>query len=184
MRFHLYQFSDKTGNFDFLGQNLLKNAFWCHNFKNISLDLESASLRYFVHQFSNKMDNFEYLGPNLPKTGFWGQNSKYLNLDLESASIFRQSKQIWIFGSKFAQKWILGSEFQKSNSGFGINSSTISCVSIFSQNGHLVFRPKFGEIPQLCAIFWFKYCWGCCRELGGGRWRWVAQFSNTLWWHI
>ena len=74
-----------------------------------------------------------------------------------------------------------GVRFQKSNSGFGINTSTISCLPIFSQNGqHLVFRPKFWEIAQLCAIFWFKYCWGCCRELGGGwnqlgggGWRWV-----------
>ena len=35
------------------------------------------------------------------------------------------------------------------------------------------FWPKFGEIAQLRAIFWFKYCWGCCRELGGGGWSWV-----------
>ena len=42
------------------------------------------------------------------------------------------------------------------------------------------FWPKFGEIAQLRAIFWFKYCWGCCRELGGdwnelggAGWSWV-----------
>ena len=72
----------------------------------------------------------------------------------------------------------------------------------------LNFRPKFGEIVQLRAIFWFEYCWGCCRELGGGwnelggggwswvevemswvevdgaGWSWVelgARFSNTHW---
>ena len=104
-----------------------KNGFWCQNFKNLSLDLKSASLRYYVYQFSDKMG-----------------------------------------------KWILPLEFQKSNYGFGINTSTISCVPIFSQNGQLVFRPRFGEIAQLCAaIFWFKYRWGCCRELGGCGWRWV-----------
>ena len=66
--------------------------------------------------------------------------------------IFRQNGQLWIFGPKFAQKWILGLE-------------------IWS---------KFGKIAQLRAIFWFKYCWGCCRELGGGwnelgggGWSWV-----------
>ena len=86
----------------------------------------------------------------------------------------------WIFGHKFAQKWILGS----------ISTSNIPCVPIFIQNGQLlIFRPKFGEIVQLRAIFWFKYCWGCCRELGGdwneldgGGWRWVevgAWFSNN-----
>ena len=94
---------------------------------------------------------------------------------------FKQNEELWIFGPKFAQKLMLELEFQKSNSGFGISTFTISCVSIFSQNGqHLVSRPKFGEIAQLCAIVWFKYCWGCFRELGrgwneldGARWRWV-----------
>ena len=111
-------------------------------------------------------------------------------LEILCAPIFRQNGQLWIFGPKFAQKWILGSEFQKSKSGFGINTSKIPCVPIFSQNGQfLIFRPKFGEVAQLRAIFWFKYCWGCCRELGGswnelsgGGWSWVevaARFSNT-----
>ena len=74
----------------------------------------------------------------------------------------------------------------------------IPCVPILSQNRQLLFfLPKFGEIAQLSAIFWFKYCWRCCRELdggcnvlGGGGWSWVevemswvelgARFSNTL----
>ena len=54
-------------------------------------------------------------------------------------------------------------------------------VLIFSQNEQpLIFLPKFGEIAQLCAIFWLKYRGECCRELGGGwnglgegRWSWV-----------
>ena len=135
-------------------------------------------MRYQVYQFSDKTDNFEFLGPNLPKNGFWDQNFKNLSLDLESASLRCYVHQ---FSDKFAQKWILGSEFQKSKSGFGINTSNIPCVPVFSQNGQLlIFWPKFGEIAQLCAIFWFKYCWGCCRELGGGwneldggGWSWV-----------
>ena len=102
-------------------------------------------------------------------------------LEILCVPIFRQNGQLWLFGPKFAQKWILGSEFQKSKSGFGINTSNIPCVPIFSQNGQLlIFWPKFGEIAQLHAIFWFKYCWGCCRELGGGwnelggsGWSWV-----------
>ena len=90
-------------------------------------------------------------------------------LEIPCVPIFRQNGQLWIFGPKFAQKWILGSKFQKSKSGFGINTSNIPCVPIFSQNGQLlIFGPKFGEIAQLRAIFWFKYCWGCCRELDGG----------------
>ena len=37
LRYHVYQFSDKMGNFQFLGP---KNGFWGRNFKNLSLDLE------------------------------------------------------------------------------------------------------------------------------------------------
>ena len=106
-------------------------------------------------------------------------------LEIPCVPIFRQNGQLWIFGPKFAQKWILGSEFQKSKSGFGINTSNIPYVPIFSQNRQLlIFRPKFGEIAQLRAIFWVKYCSGCCRELGGGEWSWVelgARFSNHAW---
>ena len=123
------QFSGK----DFFYPNLPINEFWGWNFKNLSLDSESALSRCRVCQFSDKTDNFEFLGPNLPKNAFWGRN------------------------------------FKKSKSGFEVNSSNIPCVPIFSQNGKLLnFGPKFGEIAQLRAIFWFKYCRGCCRKLGGG----------------
>ena len=87
LRYQVYQFSDKTENFEFLDPNLPKNGFWGRNFKNLSLDSESASLRCYVHQFSDKTDNFEFLGPNLPKNGFWGQNLKNLSLDSESVSL-------------------------------------------------------------------------------------------------
>ena len=98
-------------------------------------------MRYHVYQFSDKTDNFEFLGPNVPKNGFWVRISK------------------------------------------------IPYVSIFSQNGQLlIFWPKFGEIAKLRAIFWFKYCWGCCRELGGswnelggGGWSLVEFFIRATW---
>ena len=61
------QFSDKTNNIDFLGPNLPKNGFWGCNFKNLSLDWESAPPKYHVSQFSVKMNNFEYFGLNLGK---------------------------------------------------------------------------------------------------------------------
>ena len=103
-------------------------------------------------------------------------------LEILGAPIFRQNEQLWIFGPKFTQKWILGCEFQKSKSAFRINTSNIPCVPIFSQNGKLlIFWSKFGEIVQLRGTFWFKYCWGCCRELDGGWneldgsvWSWVG----------
>ena len=110
-------------------------------------------------------------------------------LEIPCVPIFRQNGQLWIFGPKFAQKWILGSKFRKSKSVFGINTSNIPCVPIFSQNGKvLIFLSKFGEIVQLHATFWFKYCWGCCRELGGdwnelggAEWSWVEVERSWVW---
>ena len=78
----------------------------------------------------------------------------------------------------------MGSGFQKSKSGFGINTSKIPCMPFFIQNGHiLIFCSKFGEIAQLRVIFWFKYCSVFCRELveaemsqvevDGSGWSWV-----------
>ena len=89
---------------------------------------------------------------------------------------------------KFAQKWNLGSKFQKSKSEFGINTSNISCMSIFRENGQLlIFWSKFGETAKLGAIFWSQYCWGCCRKLcgdwkklGGGEWSWVEVEMSWL----
>ena len=55
--------------------------------------------------------------------------------------------QLKLFELKFAQKWVLGLEFQTPKSGFGITTCKISCEPIFSQNEQLlVFQPKFGEI--------------------------------------
>ena len=68
-------------------QNLPKNGFGGRNFKNLSLDSESASLRYYKYQFSDKTNNFQFLGSNLSKNGFWGHNFKNLCLDSESASL-------------------------------------------------------------------------------------------------
>ena len=59
------QFSGKKDNFDFFGPNLPKNGFWGWNFKNLSLDLESAPPRYHECQFSVKMENFKFFGLNL-----------------------------------------------------------------------------------------------------------------------
>ena len=64
MRYHVYQFSDKTDNFD-------PNLFWPKFAKKIIFGLEiqktnagkkkSASLRYHVYQFLDKTDNFNFL---------------------------------------------------------------------------------------------------------------------------
>ena len=72
-------FQTKWTTLSFWAQ-ICPNGFFVSNFKNVSLDSESAPPRYHVSQFSVKIDNFEF------------------------------------------------------------------------------FQPKFGEIAQLRAIFWFEYC--------------------------
>ena len=58
-----------------------------------------------------------------------------------------QTKQTTLnFWAKFVQKWILGSKFQKSKSGFGISILEIPCAPIFRQNGLLWnYGPKFAQ---------------------------------------
>ena len=84
---------------DFLSPNLPKNGFWSKNFKNLSLVLKSASLRYYVYQFSDKRDNFEFLDTNLPKNWCWGKNFKNLILD---------SDLHYIMCANFQSKWTFG----------------------------------------------------------------------------
>ena len=52
------------------------------NFKIISPDSESASLRFCVNQFSDKTNNFEILDPNFLYSELWGRNIKNRSLDL------------------------------------------------------------------------------------------------------
>ena len=62
----MYQFLEKTSNFDFLGPNLLKNKLWKWDFKNLSQGSESAPPIYHICQFLVKMDNFDIFGLNYP----------------------------------------------------------------------------------------------------------------------
>ena len=113
--------------------------------------------------FQAKRDNFNFLDPNLPKNGFRVGNSKtnvWIRISILDRHImctnFRQNEPFWLYQHIFAQKWILSSEFQKSKSWFRISTSKIPCVPIFSQNEQLwVFWPKFREMAQFRAIFWF-----------------------------
>ena len=66
----------------------LKNGFWGWNFKNLSLDSESAPPTYLVGQSSVKMDKFGFFGLNLGKL----------------------SNYVWYFGSNIvegvAESWV------------------------------------------------------------------------------
>ena len=133
------QFSDKVDDFEFLGQNLPKNAFWGRNFKNLCLDSKSVSLRYYVHQFSDKTDNFDFSSLKLPKNGFSGRNFKNLSFHSGSASSrylwtnFERKATILNFWAQIYPKLILGLKFQKYKSGFRSSILEILCVPIFRQ---------------------------------------------------
>ena len=111
-------------------------------------------MRYHIYQFSGKMDNFKFLGPNLPRNRFWGWKFKNLRQGSESASLRYYVHQFSdkTYRSEFLgqicpkQKWILGSKFQKSKTGFGISILRHYCAPIFRQNRQLwIFEPKFAQ---------------------------------------
>ena len=117
----MYQFLDKTDNFEFLDPNLPKSGFGGQNFKNLILDSESTSLSYYVHQFSDKTNNFAFLDPNLPKNGFWGRSFKNLSLDSESAPPIYHVCQVSVKMDNF--------------SFFGVNLGKLpNCVQYFGSN--------------------------------------------------
>ena len=53
-----HQLPEKTKNFEFLGLNLPQKRLWCRDFKNVSLDLESASLRLLGAEISRQKGQF------------------------------------------------------------------------------------------------------------------------------
>ena len=68
----------------------------------------------------------------------------------------------------------MGSEFQKSKSGFGMNTSNIPCVPIFIQNGYfLTFWPKFGELPNYVQYFGSNFVESVAKSRGKAEMSWV-----------
>ena len=57
--------------------------------------------------------------------------------EISCVPIFRQNAQHYFFWTKFAQKWILRLEIQKTNVWKRISIFEILCVPIFRQNGPL-----------------------------------------------
>ena len=67
--------------------------------------------------------------------------------------IFRQNGELWIFGPKFVQIWILGSEFQKSKFGFGINTSNIPCQFSVKMDNVWFFGLNLAKLPSYAQYF-------------------------------
>ena len=77
----------------------------------------------------------------------------------------------------------MGSEFQKSKSGFGINTSKIPCVPIFSQNGQiLIFRPKLGKLPNYVQHFGSNIVEGVAESRVEAEMSWVVVDGAELSW--
>ena len=146
-----------------MGPNLPKNGFWDQNFKNLSLDLESASLRNFVHQFSDRTDNFEFLGPNLPKNGLWGRNFKNLSLDSESTPLKYHVCQFWVKMDNFVdlnlRKLSNYVQYFGWNIVEGVAESWVEADLSWAEVGGARWRLK-----------WAGWRW---MELDGAGWRWM-----------
>ena len=150
-------------------------------------------MKYNVYQFSDKMDIFEFLGLNLLKNRFWGQNFKNLSLYFESTFLryylhqFSNRTDILKFwGPNFPQNEFWDQNFKN----VSLDSESASLRYYVHQFSDKMDNFEFlglnlGQIAQLGAKFLSKYCWGCCRELGGswselegGEWSWVeVKFS-------
>ena len=144
-RYHVYQFSDKTDNFDFFGPNLPQMDFSFEIQKTtvgirISFDdipcvpifRQNGQLWLFWPKFAQKT----IFGLEIQKINV---GKKISILKIPCVPIFRQNEQLWLFWPKFAQKWILRSEFQKTNVGIRMRILEIPCVPIFRQTNNFVF---------------------------------------------
>ena len=90
-------------------------------------------MRYSVCQFSGK---------NFQKTNLIITTNI---LDLPWVPIFRHNRQLWLFRHKFAQEWILRSEFWKSMSRFGITTAKTDIFEFFGLN--------LGKLPNYVRYF-------------------------------
>ena len=99
--------------------------------------------------FQLKQTNLTLFGPNLPKKKIriWIPKTnvgvRISILEIPCAPIFRQNRQRWIFGPKFALKWVFRSKLQKSKSWLRISILEILCAPIFREDGKLwIFGPN------------------------------------------
>ena len=89
----------------------------CANFQ-----LKPASLTFLA-----KICPKRKLGFEIQKTNAGIKMTTYA---IPRVPIFGQNRQLWLFGPKFPQRWILGSKFRKSKSRFGISILEILGVPI------------------------------------------------------
>ena len=105
-------------------------------------------------------------------------------LEILCAPIFRQNKQLSVFGPKFAQKWILGSDFKNLIQDL---ESTPPLYHVYQFSVKMdniwFFDLNFGKLPNYVQYFGSNIVEGVAEswvevemswvEVDGGGWRWV-----------
>ena len=77
-------------------------------------------------------------------------------LEILCVPIFRQNGYLWLFRPKFAQKRILGSEFQNSKSGFGISTPVYHVCEFPGKTDKFeFFGLNLGKLPNYVRYFGF-----------------------------
>ena len=86
MRYHVYQFSDKTANFEYLGPNLPKTGYSDRNSKNLNLDSNQHPWGIMCTNFQKKGTTLNFraqicpkidFGVGISKIQFWIQNQQF-----------------------------------------------------------------------------------------------------------
>ena len=140
------QFSGKTNSFDFFSPNLPKNGFRIDNSENYC---RNKNPRYTMRaNFQSKWTTLNFSAQICPKKDLGFETEKnnvgiIINIvETLCVPIFNQTGQLSLFWPKFAQKWILGLEFQKSKCGLDI------CTSMCTN-----FQLKWITLTFLAQIF-------------------------------
>ena len=76
---------------------------------SVNFQLKRTTLTFLVQIYPKRK-----LGFGIQKTNVGIRISIF---EIPFVPILRQNRQLWLYGPKFVQKWILGSKFQKSKSG-------------------------------------------------------------------
>ena len=112
-------------------------------------------------------------------------------LEIPCVRIFRENGQMWLFGPKFAQKWILGQNF-KNLSLDSESGSPRYHVSLFSvkMDKFEFFGVNLGKYPNYMWHFGSNIVDSITEswvEVDGTRWRWVIPQKygfEPLWFHF
>ena len=118
-------------------------------------------LRYPVNREERKLKS-------LKKTNLIGEQAIISILEILYVPIFSQNGQLWLFHPKFGQSWILGSEFQKSKSGFEISTSKIWTIDNFE-----FFGLNLGKLPNYVRYFGYKNVVGVAESWVEAEMNWV-----------